>query len=320
MARALFQTNRTMPKENNNKNIVIALAACVAFLLIVFIGTFVSARLRKNEEVSANINTFQDVRITAKSAYVIDIKKNTVMYAKEPETQLPMASLTKIMSAIVATEEAPENLVVKTADELLPERGGGDIYANEEWRLKDIVDFALTTSSNDAVAAIASAVGSLETSSQKNPEEVFVEKMNSKARALGLYQTYFINPSGLDISPSFSGAYGSAKDVARLISYAYLNYPHIMEATAEENFTVQSLSGLLHNVSNTNEIAGNLPGLAASKTGFTDLAGGNLAVVLEAGPGRPIAIAVMGGSKEGRFDDINKLYGASLKYIDINHE
>ncbi len=80
---------------------------------------------------------------------------------------------------------------------------------------------------------------------------------------------------------------------------------------------MQSIEGKVHNFENTNKDVRSFTGVIASKTGFTDLAGGNLAFMFEAGPMRPIAIVVLGSTAEDRFTDVKKLISASLEYIKI---
>jgi serine-type D-Ala-D-Ala carboxypeptidase (penicillin-binding protein 5/6) len=303
----------TIKTEKKIFILILALSLVAIIIRLPLLGT-----LPEIEEIDF-ANTFEGIEIGAQAAYIFDIKTGEVIFALNEDVQLPLASLTKIMSAVVALEEGSEDMRVRTADRLLGEPGGGDIRSGEWWRLKDLVNFSLIVSSNDGAKAIASAVGSLNTTSNKNPEEIFVDKMNSRATELGLAQTYFLNPYGLDVSESFSGAYGTAKDSARLIAYAYLKFPEILETTAYPLFSVESLSGIMHNVENTNSLAGKLPGLSASKTGFTDLAGGNLAIVFEAGPNHPVAIAVLGSTRENRFEDIIKLQRASLEHIKLNY-
>lgn len=306
------------PTEDNSYKLIYAAVG----LIFVFSFVFVFLRFKKEKDLASNvppeINTYANLNLEANSVYILDLKANKVLYRKNESVQWPMASLTKIMSAIVALEEAPTSLSVRTPDELLADGGGGDARSGEWWNLRDLIDFSLVASSNDGMQAVASAVGAIEQVSEQSPEEAFVEKMNSKARTLSLSQTYFINAHGLDISEEFSGSYGSARDTAILISYAYKKFPQVMETTSYPSYQALSESGIQHDVPNTNEIASQLAGLSASKTGFTDLAGGNLAVIFEAGPMHPIAIVVMGSSKEGRFSDVKKLYDATLHHIKLN--
>jgi len=182
--------------------------------------------------------------------------------------------------------------------------------------MSDIIDFTLTTSSNDGASAIATVAGSFGQNkygaSIKQAKADFINRMNAKTTEIGLLITRFLNESGLDITKNISGAYGTAKEVALLMAYAVKNKSDIFDATSRNKFSVNSLSGFEHTATNTNKITAKIPGLIASKTGFTDLAGGNLVVVFDAGIMHPIVVSVLGSSIDGRFDDIEKLVSASI--------
>jgi D-alanyl-D-alanine carboxypeptidase len=139
--------------------------------------------------------------------------------------------------------------------------------------------------------------------------------MNNKARAIGLTQTKFLNESGLDLESYQSGASGSARDMARLFEYVYRRHPTLLSATAKGDLTITSDSNITHHVMNTDAMVNDIPGIIASKTGFTDLAGGNLVVILDIGIDHPVAISVLGSTKESRFSDMQKLIDATVSTI-----
>ena len=175
----------------------------------------------------------------------------------------------------------------------------------------------LIESSNDGAYAAASAAGAAD-AGVSDPDlglSHFLKLMNKKAGEIGLTQTYFLNETGLDQNTFLSGAYGSARDVAYLMIYAIKTHPEIFELTRYTTTESRSLSDLTHQVKNTNQSVNKIPALIASKTGFTDLAGGNLAVAFDAGFERPIIVVVLGSSQDGRFTDAEKLAWAALKSI-----
>ncbi len=137
--------------------------------------------------------------------------------------------------------------------------------------------------------------------------------MNEKAEELGLKQTYFINETGLD-NGALSGGYGSAIDVSKLMEYLIENHSEILEATKYQEIEVDSLDKT-HTAVNTNFDVDQIPGLIASKTGYTSMAGGNLVIAFDASIGRPIVVVVLGSSIEGRFTDVSKLVEASRSYV-----
>jgi len=139
--------------------------------------------------------------------------------------------------------------------------------------------------------------------------------MNAEAKKIGMNQTYYINDTGLDQSTVQGGAYGTAKNMAMLFNYILKNYPNMMEATREASFQIASESGIMHTAINTDAIVNSIPGLIASKTGYTDLAGGNLVIAFDPEIGRPIIISVLGSTEDGRFEDVSKLVAASLESL-----
>ena len=92
-------------------------------------------------------------------------------------------------------------------------------------------------------------------------------------------------------------------------------HPEIFNETASAKVTISSLAAFRYTATNTNERVVDVPGIIASKTGYTALAGGNLAIVIDAGIGRPIVVVALGSTAEGRFLDVETLAHASLETI-----
>ncbi len=275
----------------------------------------VPVQVEMEPEVVVSKVAFDTVVIEAKSAYVLDLAQNKVLYKKNELAQLPLASLTKLMTALVAVEMFPRESHITIRKEFLEEEGDTGLLPDESWRLRNLLDFSLISSSNDGARSIASAVGAfdLKTEDYDLGRKGFIEKMNTRAKELGMQESYFINESGLDVGGT-SGGYGSAVDVAKLLKYILVQQPALLEATKYKTTVVDSFDKS-HTIKNTNTIIESIPGLIASKTGYTDLAGGNLAVAFDASIGRPIIVVVLGSSEKGRFEDVQKLVDASLKYI-----
>ncbi|MAG12598.1 hypothetical protein CL630_02175 [bacterium] len=272
-------------------------------------------RLAKEGEYVRAPDPFLSVDITAQAAFVWDVKNNAPLYARNENSQLPLASLTKMMTALIAAEErGSKHTVIVTKDAVLQE-GDHGLIVGEKWHLKDLIDFTLLTSSNDGARVLASVFGGEHLDGEQNSTAPFIQKMNQKAWEIGMYQTFFINESGLDAGMEVSGTYGSARDIASLVEYVLQQYPDLMNATPRALLTTHSLDGTEHNLENTNDIVETLPGMIVSKTGFTDLAGGNLAIAFDAGPARPIIAVVLGSTEEDRLTDIGQLLWASLRSI-----
>jgi D-alanyl-D-alanine carboxypeptidase len=267
-----------------------------------------SGNTQKKVSIKNNKNPFENISLEAQAVYVYDLNKKEVLFAKNEEMQIPLASLTKVMTAIIASKNSKnEETLTVNRKNLIPE-GDSGLLVDEDWSLKNLIDFTLVSSSNDGASMLASVI-SVDSDDEYNSS--FVRKMNYMADKIGMNQTYFLNESGLDLSKNISGAYGSAKDMAILFSYLLNTYPNLLEATTYETIKVES-SAATHKVKNTNKIIDKIPGVIASKTGFTDLSGGNLVIAYDAGPMHPIVISVMGSSMDGRFRDVNKLVEASL--------
>jgi D-alanyl-D-alanine carboxypeptidase len=89
----------------------------------------------------------------------------------------------------------------------------------------------------------------------------------------------------------------------------------MLYTTSLDQISIKSSNGFYHKIENTNTIVGELPNILASKTGFTDLAGGNLAVIIDPSLNRPILIVVLGSTKEGRFQDVSNLAQKTIEYL-----
>lgn len=301
------------------KIIVFLSAFFVMTILFIFTENNRDRELFQNEnEKTYHYDYFKNISLEAKAAFVWDINKQKSLYKLNEEAQLPLASLTKLMTAIIAADIMPESSVVTIDNKSLEKEGDSGLYANEKWNFKDLINFTLIVSSNDGASALANVAGLLKNAfpnKEENNEKTFVRIMNEKTKEMGLTQTYFINPTGLDANGKISGGYGSAKDIALLLEYAVINSPEIIEATRYDILQFNSLSDINHIATNTNSSINVIPGLIASKTGFTDLAGGNLVVAFDAGLNYPIIISVLGSTQEGRFRDVEKLVVASLKSL-----
>ncbi|MBI4120647.1 MAG: D-alanyl-D-alanine carboxypeptidase [Parcubacteria group bacterium] len=271
----------------------------------------------KSEIGGALSSPYEGLSLSAEAALVWDIAEERSLYEKNPEVQLSLASLTKVMTALVAEELLQRDAEVTIGKDAIEREGDSGLLVGERWRIKDLIGLTLVSSSNDGAAALGSATALYAHTSNeaKTEEETIRVLMNEKARSLGMTQTFFINPSGLDVSAGVSGAYGSARDFVRLLSYALQEHPDLFESTPYVERTFISLDNKVHEVKNTHETIETLPAVLASKTGFTDLAQGNLAIVFEAGPMHPVAVVVLGGTEDGRFSDVEKLIWASIEVL-----
>jgi D-alanyl-D-alanine carboxypeptidase len=283
---------------------MLTVAALTSLMVLPQATTHIEA---ERAQASVRQSYFENLHLDAKAVYVYDLSNNKELYSKNANQTLPLASLSKIMTAVTASELANDPKTIVTIDpESLKELGDNNLYEWEQWELSRILQFMLVVSSNDAATAVANSLGG---------KESFVREMNAKAQKLSFNSLRFTNPSGLDETDNTAGSYGSAVDVAHLLGYAAKTIRSIIEPTRYATFQATSMTGFYHSVPNTDTIIGGIPGFIAGKTGYTNLAGGNLAIIFDAGFQHPVVIVVLGSTFDGRFTDVRSLVDASIKTI-----
>ncbi|OHA58703.1 MAG: hypothetical protein A2607_01370 [Candidatus Vogelbacteria bacterium RIFOXYD1_FULL_42_15] len=241
---------------------------------------------------------FPTVEVQARSAVVYDLSTNKILYAKNANQILPLASLTKLMTVLVATQTLKDQTIVKVKNE----QGQTEI-----WRAEDLTDYVLVNSYNQGARALALA-------SAGQDYQSFIKKMNQEKNDLGLTKLHFYNPTGLD-GYDQAGAYGSALEVAKLHAFIYNHQPKLLEATKKPFIIRNAVASSSQLIINTNSAINKLPGLRSSKTGTTPLAGANLSIILDVGLNQPVAIVILGSTEEARFSDIKKLAQATIKFL-----
>lgn len=260
--------------------------------------------------VVATRDPFADISLRAKSVYVWDVAAKKPLYEKNADAVWPLASITKLMTTLLSYELVEDDTAVTISPRAAAQQSGGTLTAGETFKAKQLADFALVSSYNSAAYTLADSVGAL--LGTGDPVTLFVEAMNIKADELGLSSLEFHNPTGLDISSTEAGAYGNAHDVSRLVEYIYEQYPEILIPTITPRTRIYNTAGGYHESDNTNDIITDIPNLLGSKTGYTDLAGGNLTIIFDTGFNRPIVITVLGSTHSERFTDMKKLIAAVL--------
>ena len=197
---------------------------------------------------------------TSESAVLMEACSGQVLLAKEKDKELPMASVTKLMSLLVALKAIEEGRLklndIVIASENAWEMGGSQIYLEpgEEFTLEEILIAVAVGSANDACVALAEQIA--------GSEEVFVQVMNQEAKELGLKHTHFVNSTGLPAK----GHYASAYDMA-LILRECLKYPLFIKYSSIYEY---DLRGGQFKLWNTNKLLKWYPGTDAGKTGWTE--------------------------------------------------
>lgn len=262
----------------------------------------------QQEVPQTQAKVFPAVSIVAESALVYDLTTGTPIFEKNAQQIQPLASLTKLLTVYAALTSLPQDGYITLAEaDLLPE-GDSGLIAGETYSLDSLERLSLVGSSNDAAQAIASAVAKKQATGRN-------DLLASVVSALGLSHTSARNGTGLDISTHESGGYGSAHDVARLAGAIVERDPELARSSIYPGVTVRSREGRALYLENTNQSIRSIPNPLLSKTGFTDLAGGNLVVIFDAGIGHPVAVVVLGSTKEARFSDVRELVQKTLTYM-----
>ena len=207
--------------------------------------------------------------------------------------QWPLASITKLMTAIVALENInPNQPIAITKDAIAAEGTMGNFAPGEFFALEDLVKAMIVTSSNDAAEAIAEFYG----------RENFVKAMNAKAAQLSMFDSNFVEPAGLALSNQ-----STVFDIEKLVSYIYNRYPQISLFSRLKEVAITDFNtGIKKHLANINIFAGN-PNFIGGKTGYTDEANGNLVSLFSSSrenDSRPILIVVFGADNRFKATEI----------------
>jgi len=244
-------------------------------------------------EVANNVRREPALRCTA--ALVVDNKSGSILYAKNEHEQRPIASLTKLMTAMVYLDGGPDlDQLVTITEEDAVKSARSSLRPGETFTARDVLYVALVSSDNRAARAVSRASG-------KSTEE-FVRLMNEKALALGLKNTFFEEVTGL--SPNnVSTAYEYA-----LLLKAALSYDLIRRITITPKYLFRSVNkNRLHQASNSNRLVFSKLRITGGKTGYIIPSGWCVATRAEDDGGHDITAVILGASSNGqRFRDAGR--------------
>jgi len=234
-------------------------------------------------------------------SFRVNQKEENVIYQKNIQEKLPIASLTKLMTAVIAIENYPlDEKITISKEAVLQEGDFGKLKVGETMSVENLLYLSLIESSNDAAYALAEKMGSI--NSPQVGIQQFLEKMNVKAKNLGMLDTSFANPTGLNGSENYSTSY----DLAKLIKHIIFNYPQILEITSKVSAEILNEDGSLHHLAlNTNELIGKIPNIIGGKTGYNEEANGCLVLVLKNKNGDYLINIILGSPD--RFTEMEKL-------------
>lgn len=281
-------------------------------------GQMASAASQTASAVAPAIeDPFAALSLIAKSAYVLDLTTNRVLYSKNPDSQLPLASLVKVPLILAVSEVFEPNTLITIPPHTTPDGAGVRLPSGLRFQAGDLMNFTLVASSNEGAAILTEAAEeSLRVKyPSATPGSAALWRMNDIAQNLGLTDMVFRSTNGLDQSDTQAAAYGSAHDVALLFAYAAKTTPEPFAHTSRDTIKIRATTGETVSAVNTDESLPAIPGLIMGKTGYTELAGGNLAIVFEVGPAHPVVAVVMHSTQGGRFADMEKLVAAIVAAI-----
>ena len=263
----------------------------------------------QNEIQNTASNPTNEPKLNSRYAVVLDRNSKAILYAKNENKRVPMASTTKIMTAIVLLENLGVNndLTLNSQIEACKQAGaiGGSrlgLKAGDKITINDLLYGLMLCSGNDAAIQIAVSIG--------GSIEGFADLMNKKAKELGLKDSHFITPHGLDEPEHYTTAY----ELALITDYA-LNIEKIAQVVNTKTYTV-TINGNSKTINNTNELLGYLNGVNGVKTGFTNGAGRCLVTSVNRNDFNIITVVLGADTKKIRTKDSISL----IEYTYSNYE
>lgn len=239
-------------------------------------------------------------KIKSKSAILIDLDTGNIIARKDEEKVRPIASLTKLVTAMVFLKTAPDLFKVETVGEDDRQGGGRSrLYVGEKLTLYDLFHLALISSDNVAARILARSTGF--------SADEFAEKMNQLAGELNLTHTRFVDPTGLDRENV-----STASDLA-VIFKAALEYERISETIKKKNHTYKAINSDRQYVAyNTNRLLYGREDILGGKTGYIRDSGYCLALGVEMGDGRRLGAILLGApSNAYRYRDAYRLLASA---------
>ena len=206
--------------------------------------------------------------VQAKSALLMDVATGTILYEKNAHEPLPPASVTKVMTMLLIMEAIDSGAVsysdTVTTSETAAAKGGSQVFlkVGETMSVSEMLKSIAVSSANDCACAMAEHIA--------GSEAAFVERMNERAKELGLNDTHFVNCTGLDDGPDAANHRTSAHDIAVMSRELLARHPDITKYTT---IWMDTRRGGAFGLSNTNKLIRFYPGATGLKTGFTSTAG-----------------------------------------------
>lgn len=256
------------------------------------------------EEVLQTAADEEEVEPDSRIALIYDRASGRILYEKNGNKQTPMASTTKIMTAIVVLENANLTDVV-TIDSKAAGIGGSrlGLKKNDKITVNDLLYGLMLRSGNDAAIALATYIG--------GSVEGFADMMNEKVKEMGLINSHFVVPHGLDND----GHYTTAYELAKMADYA-LNIEKFKQIVGTKSTTIY-INGYAKAINNTNQLLGSVSGVYGVKTGFTNGAGRCLVTACKRDNLDIITVIIGADTTKQRTSDTIKLIQYAYKNFEI---
>lgn len=245
-------------------------------------------------------------QVTAAAAIAVDVNTGTVLFEKEADSRRAPASTVKLMTALIVAETSGlETIAVVQPQDLVGGSSMG-LAPGQRVSLADLLYGLLLPSGNDAAMVLARTVGGTLARPEEDPVEAFVRLMNQEARRIGMANTHFTTPHGLDDPDQYT----TARDLATLARYV-MRFPILRKITGTAQYTWKGNPPRL--LKNTNELLDNYPGADGMKTGTTELAGECLVATVTK-ENRTTLLVLLGS--EDRYADARTVLDQLIPYYD----
>lgn len=276
----------------------------IAVLLLAAFLALTPVCLAAGDQTGASAETLappaDPFNFASKAALLIDSDTGAVLYEKNADTKLPVASVNKIMTLLLCFEALDQGKFSLDEDVVVSKSAAGMggsqalLDANAKYKAGELIKSIIVASANDSSVAMAELIS--------GSEQLFVDEMNARAEDLGMENTHFVNCTGLPAAE----AHTTARDIA-VMSRELLRHPMFFQYSKVWMYDMQHGAGRITQLSNTNKLTRFYDGCDGIKTGSTDEAGYCLAATARRGDSRFIAIILGASTSAERNGQISKL-------------
>jgi D-alanyl-D-alanine carboxypeptidase (penicillin-binding protein 5/6) len=253
---------------------------------------------------SATLSAAGSLRITARSAILMDMTTDRILFTRNADAAIQPASITKVLSLYVADEAIREGKVHPSDPVKISRKagrtGGSKMFlqAGSELPLEELLKGMAVVSANDASVAVAEHVG--------GDIEEFVERMNRKARELGMYRSFFRNPNGLPAK----GQVTTARDILTLARAYLQSFPESLNIHSQQYYTYREITQHNHNA-----LLSRYPNADGLKTGWVHKAGYHIVATAKRGDTRLIAVIMGAKNPNVRTREAERLLDEGFRIV-----